>query len=145
MYFVRNRQCNLKLPCRRTVRKQSYCRYAHLWGIYRVMQSILIPTLRSCKNLSILVSPVPRNLTHHFIRESSSSCSFSHYDFAIVASAPLAFTTQPPEFCAGIATGRPRAFDVKATISLSIRSRVSLVRSSTSEGFRFFVSIGFKT
>ena len=145
MHFVRKRECNLKLPCRRTVRKQSYCRYGHLWGIYRVMQSIPIPTLRSCNYHSIITSPGSRNLTHHFIRDSSSSCSFSLYDFIVVASTPLAFTTLPPEVCAGIATGRPRAFDVKATISLSISSRVSLVRPSTSEGFRFFVSIGFKT
>ena len=69
----------------------------------------------------------------------------SHLPHDIVASAPLAFTTPSPEFCAGIATGVPRCFTVKLTISSNIVSRVSRARSSTSEGCRFFVSIGFKT
>ena len=63
----------------------------------------------------------------------------------VVASTPLALTTPSPEFCAGIGTGRPLDFAVNATISLSINSRVSLARSSTSEGFKFLVSMGFKT
>lgn len=69
--------------------------------------------------------------------------SINLYD--TVASAPLAFTTLSPDFCAGIAIGCPRAFAVKLTISRSINSLVSRARSSTSDGFRFFVSIGFKT
>jgi hypothetical protein len=109
--------------------KKSYCRYGHLWGIYRVMQSAPIPTLRSCKKTFdhdlYYTSRSQQQLPPSFLMPSH---------FAIVASAPLAFTTPSPEFCAGIATGRPRAFDVKATISLSISSRVSLARSSTSEG-----------
>jgi hypothetical protein len=97
------------------------------------------------QKLSIMVSSKRRNLTtSSYLTLVLHACP-SPYDFVTVASAPLAFTTPSPEFREGIATGRPRAFDVKATISLSISSRVSLAKSSTSEGLRFFVSIGFKT
>jgi len=91
---------------------------------------------------------------HHFLVEDPAcrlhprqwlyiSGLCNHYD--IVASAPLAFTTLSPDFCAGIATGRPLAFAVKLTISRSIKSLVSRAKSSTSDVFRPFVSIGFKT
>jgi hypothetical protein len=127
--------------------KRSYCRYfKHLWGIYCLMQSN--PILQTCNNVSC------RDLHHSFgprfcIRTvifgvySISSVLFNLYD--IVASVPLAFNTPSADFCAGIATGRPLAFAVRLTISRSINSLVSRARSSTSDGFKFFVSIGFRT
>ena len=88
----------------------------------------------------------PLRLVYLFSNPLLSSCLVTATpDYDIVASAPLAFTTPSPEFWAGMATGRPLAFEVMATISRSINSLVSRAKSSTSEGWSPFVSIGFKT
>ena len=109
------------------------------------LPKMLMPVLPVCgiiHNFEVL-SNLERLHVNPTESMNSRILNVSPYDN--VASAPLAFTTPFVPLSAGIAIGCPRCLAVKFTISWSINSRVSLVRSSTSEGWRFFVSIGFKT